>query len=120
MRLREIADERLNLGFDVRWARDVLTPWIHLALVPDPAHRMKSSPTTFERFREIVLSATQDSIDPPDVYPSAIGYVARNHSSQEVRHTVQPSRSNTGTAERSMSPCRCRLARSLAATCQVF
>jgi hypothetical protein len=84
-KLRDFADEQLNLGFDERWARDIQTPWIHVALIPNPANTTEPAPLKLGGFRRIIKE-TKGGINLPDVYSSALGYIARNHRMQEVPH----------------------------------
>lgn len=80
-RLVELADEQLNVGFDEQWAKDIESPWIHVALTPDSIESNNIRPIRFESFGAIV-KAGGDKPMLPDIYPSSFGYVARNHSHQ--------------------------------------
>jgi hypothetical protein len=79
----EVLDQELDLGFDNQWAADFATPWIHIAIVPEPTRPTKLMDLGIDRFRTM-LGTTPDSIKLPDIYASAIGYVGRNARHQDV------------------------------------
>lgn len=85
-RMRSRIDKRLNQGFDRAWADTFDTPWLHCALTPDPAHSRRPRLSRLSEFRDLIVSQPQGAISLPDVYSSALGFVARNHREQAVPH----------------------------------
>lgn len=85
-RMRSRIDKRLNQGFDRAWADSFETPWLHCALTPDPIHSQRPRLIKLSKFRELILSQAQGAISLPDVYSSALGFVARNHREQAAPH----------------------------------
>jgi hypothetical protein len=82
--LWNLVDEQLNIGFEERWGDEIPVPWIHIALVPDPVRGPDATLMMFDKFQEILREPA--GIQLPDVYPSALGFAARNHSQQEAPH----------------------------------
>lgn len=85
-RMRSRIDTRLNQGFDRAWADAFDTPWLHCALTPDPKHSRRPRLIKLSEFRKLILSQHPGSISLPDVYSSALGFVARNHREQAAPH----------------------------------
>lgn len=83
---RDVADEELELGFDTHWVDAISAPWVHVALIPHPANTSKQRALVFDQFKQAVNASDGRTLHLPDVYPSALGYVARNHSHQEIPH----------------------------------
>ncbi len=79
----ELLDQELEFGLDDRWVAEFSTPWVHIAIASVPARRHKLLKIGIDRFRRI-LSSTPDSVRFPDIYPSALGYVARNARHQDI------------------------------------
>lgn len=85
-RYRETVDERLRLGFDPRWADELHLPWLHLALITDPALQLRKKPMSHARFCEILTdNSVQPNVSLPDTYASSLGHIARDHSTQPDR-----------------------------------
>jgi hypothetical protein len=82
-RLRKRLEKHLDRGFDERWARNFDMPWVHCALVPSLDNSAKASLVEFDTFRSLV-TGPGDGLVLPDTYASSIGYLARNHSQQQV------------------------------------
>ncbi|MCJ7482086.1 MAG: ATP-binding protein [Thermodesulfovibrionales bacterium] len=79
-------DEKLDLGFDNAWRDYNESPWLYLALVPDPALSFHSHDIDLKKFRELLSNRKEISNQPvislPDIYTSSLGFVARNHREQ--------------------------------------
>jgi Putative DNA-binding domain len=73
----------LKRGFDENWIKDFKLPWFHLALVPNLSGASIPKTVSFQQFHDIVSKTGVNSVELPDIYSSALGFVARNHSQQQ-------------------------------------
>lgn len=81
-RLRKRLDRQLDRGFDRRWAEQFDVPWVHASLVPSAVNKSDAKFLKFASFLDVVSATEAEGVALPDAYGSALGYVARNHSSQ--------------------------------------
>lgn len=86
--LHNLIDEKLDLGFDNAWRDYSESSWLHYALIPDPALSFKPHDIDLNKFRELLAHhinmSNQVGISLPDVYPSSLGFVARNCREQII------------------------------------
>lgn len=75
----------LKMGFDEKWISEFHQPWFHLAFTPDPSFHEKPELLLFDDFKSIILNKEDNPnfIELPDIYCSALGYVASNNSQQQ-------------------------------------
>ncbi len=77
---KEQRSKALDRGFDPRWASEFTTPWVHSAFVP--LNRRADSPLTRTAFEAAVRSKPAGALRLPDIYSTALGFVARDHGDQ--------------------------------------